>query len=108
MISCPLREQVVWNQPQVLAPNVASWGNEYHYDSIRETIFFRFLLRHTRSSSLTRGKGYPEGFNHALGRTPHKRRTAEWGHTLGRTPRTATHGQACGDLAPRMHAGRAS
>ena len=38
MISCSLREQVVWNQPQVLAPNVASWGNEYHYDSIRETI----------------------------------------------------------------------
>jgi len=38
MISCSLREQVVWNQPQVLAPNVGSWGNEYHYDSIRETV----------------------------------------------------------------------
>jgi hypothetical protein len=38
MISCSLREQVVWNQPQVLAPNVGPWGNEYHYDSIRQTV----------------------------------------------------------------------
>ena len=38
MISCSFREKVVWNQPQVLAPNVGSWGNEYHYDSIRETV----------------------------------------------------------------------
>ena len=38
MISCSLREQVVWNQPQVLAPNVGPWGNEYHHDSIRQAV----------------------------------------------------------------------
>ena len=33
-----LREQVVRKQPQVLAPNVGTWGNEYHHDSIRQAV----------------------------------------------------------------------